>query len=83
MVNANVLVVEDEAIVADDITSRLEALGFGISAVTPSGDMTLQRAMAVEPYGYLRKPFRMKELQTAIEAALHRHALERKAGRSE
>ncbi len=41
-------------------------------------DRTLQRAKATEPYGYVLKPFGKKELQTAIELALHKHDRERR-----
>jgi CheY-like chemotaxis protein len=33
-------------------------------------DMTLQRAMATHPAGYLVKPFEQRDLQMAIEAAI-------------
>lgn len=39
---------------------------------------TLQRAKTTEPFGYLTKPFRERELHTAIEIALHKYQLERK-----
>jgi PAS domain S-box-containing protein len=38
---------------------------------------TFNRAKATEPYGYVVKPFGRKELQTAIELALHKHGRER------
>lgn len=38
---------------------------------------TLNRAKIVEPYGYVLKPFRYPELRTAIELALHKHAVDR------
>ncbi len=41
-------------------------------------DHTLQRAKNTEPYGYVLKPFGKKELQTAIELALHKHNRERR-----
>lgn len=39
---------------------------------------TLQRAKATEPFGYITKPFKERELHTAVDIALHRHKLERK-----
>jgi diguanylate cyclase (GGDEF)-like protein/PAS domain S-box-containing protein len=39
---------------------------------------TLERAKQTAPFGYLTKPFKEKDLQTAIEIALHRHQLEKK-----
>lgn len=41
-----------------------------------SDEATLVRAKATNPHGYLLKPFTDRELRTAIEVALHRHALE-------
>jgi DNA-binding NarL/FixJ family response regulator len=40
---------------------------------------TLDRAKQSHPYGYVLKPFHERELQVAIELAMHRHALEREA----
>ena len=37
---------------------------------------TLERAKATAPFGYILKPFEVKELQTAIEIAIQRHAIE-------
>jgi CheY-like chemotaxis protein len=41
-----------------------------------SDDETLERAKAAEPFGYLVKPFKERDLRCAIEVALHRHRLE-------
>jgi two-component system, cell cycle sensor histidine kinase and response regulator CckA len=41
-----------------------------------SDEATLARAKETGPYGYLLKPFNERELRTAIEVALRRHALE-------
>lgn len=38
---------------------------------------TLQRAKITEPFGYIIKPFKDKELQTIIEAALYKHKTEK------
>lgn len=43
-----------------------------------SDTKTIQRAKSSEPFGYITKPFREKELHTAIEIALHRYSLEKK-----
>lgn len=43
-----------------------------------SDTSTLERAKATNPFGYITKPFRERDLHTAIEIALHRHHLERK-----
>jgi signal transduction histidine kinase len=39
-------------------------------------EQTLNRAGIAEPFGYLLKPFRDKQLQTTLEIALHRHQAE-------
>lgn len=39
-------------------------------------EKTVQQAANVEPFGYLLKPFEDRELHTAIEVALHKHATE-------
>lgn len=41
-------------------------------------DATVQRAKLTQPFGYLLKPFQVKELHTAIEIALYRREMERK-----
>src|SRR5438093_1262329 len=43
---------------------------------------TLERAKATEPYGYVLKPFRDRELQVAIEMALYKHRAEMMLGES-
>jgi len=40
-------------------------------------DKTLERAMKTQPYGYLIKPFRDRELHSTIEIALYKHRLVR------
>ncbi len=39
---------------------------------------TLERAKHTEPYAYLLKPFKERELRTTIEMALYRHKMERR-----
>jgi PAS domain S-box-containing protein len=47
--------------------------------LTAYGDQeTLERVKAVNPFGYILKPYEERELQTAIEVALVRHNLETK-----
>jgi signal transduction histidine kinase len=41
-------------------------------------DETLNQAKLTEPFGYILKPFREKELRTTIEIALYRHDMEKK-----
>ena len=48
-----------------------------------SDDATLDRAKVTEPYGYILKPFRERELHTTIEMALYKHDIERKLKQSE
>jgi PAS domain S-box-containing protein len=46
-------------------------------------DVTLQRAKISEPYGYILKPFEVRDLHTTIEMALHKHAIEKQLRESE
>ncbi|MGA7721992.1 MAG: PAS domain S-box protein [Ignavibacteriaceae bacterium] len=46
-------------------------------------DNTLQRAKITEPYGYIIKPFEERELNTALEMALYKHAMEKRLRESE
>ncbi len=41
-------------------------------------DDTLVRAKTTEPYGYLLKPFHIKELSSSIDIALHKHLTEKR-----
>ncbi|MBD2448367.1 response regulator [Nostoc sp. FACHB-152] len=127
MTNANILVVEDEAIVAKDLQNRLKKFGYKVCGITSSGqeainkareikpdlilmdvrlkgqidgikaaeeihkyldvpviyltayadENTLERAKITDPFGYLLKPFKERELQTSIEIALTKHSLEK------
>jgi CheY-like chemotaxis protein len=49
MTTANVLVVEDERIVALDLKVRLAALGYTVSGTVPSGEQALQKAKELMP----------------------------------
>lgn len=40
-------------------------------------DDTMQRAIVTNPFGYVLKPFKEKELRTTVEMALYRHKMER------
>lgn len=52
--------------------------------LTANSDIsTIQRAKNTEPFGYITKPFRERELHAAIEIALHRHQLEKKLKENE
>jgi len=41
-----------------------------------SDQATLQRALAASPFGYILKPFQMREVEISIEMALYKHAKE-------
>lgn len=40
-----------------------------------SDPQTLERAKITEPYGYVLKPFDQRDLQIAVEIALHKHSM--------
>ncbi|OGU56471.1 MAG: hypothetical protein A2V66_05715, partial [Ignavibacteria bacterium RBG_13_36_8] len=46
-------------------------------------DETLKRAKITEPFGYLIKPFEIKELQSAIQIALYKHNIDKRLKESE
>lgn len=46
-------------------------------------DVTLQRAQAAQPYGYLLKPFHEGELRSVVELAVSRHRADRQLKASE
>lgn len=127
MKNKNILIVEDEVIVAKDIQNRLEAMNYSIPAIATSGkeaiqkaaetpidlvlmdiklrgkmdgieaaqeiqsrfdipviymtaysdEATLQRARITEPFGYIVKPVKDRELHASIEMALYKHEAEK------
>jgi len=133
MGQANILIVEDELLVAKDIQNRLTKFGYNVVAVISSGneaikkaaektpdlvlmdirlkgeidgieaaqliyqnlnipivyltanadDSTLERAKLTEPFGYILKPFKEKELKTTIEITLTKHQIEKKLKQSE
>ena len=49
MKQASILVVEDERIVAFDLKQQLEALGYRVAAVVPSGELAVERASELKP----------------------------------
>ncbi|MDP4663101.1 MAG: response regulator [Salibacteraceae bacterium] len=119
----NIMVVEDESIVAKDIQVCLRKLGYNVVGTFPSGEQaveeaktlepdlvmmdimlkgqmsgieaaeairkeqdipiifltaytdrnTVDKAKETEPYGYIIKPFKEIDIQTAIEIALYKH----------
>lgn len=128
MINAKILVVDDEIIVAQNIESWLKRFGYHVPAIFSSaeqaiqhikqekpdlvlmdihlaGEMdgveaaqqirtrfdipvvflsayadteTIQRALLTEPYGYVLKPFNIRQLRSTIEMALFRYEREKK-----
>ena len=133
MTPASILIVEDEAIVALDLRTQLEELGYDVIGIADqaddalkiaavqrpdlvlmdvrlkgptdgirtagiltrmyhvpvvyltahSDDETVQRAAGTAPYGYLTKPFQIRELRAAIEVALTKARMERQLQDSE
>ncbi len=131
--NARILVVKDEVIVAKDIENRLKKFGHSVCASVATGEeaikkvkeffpdlvlmdirlkgkmdgvetaqiiyknfdipviyltanadeSTLERAKETEPFGYIIKPFKEKELKTTIEIALNKYQMEKKLKQSE
>ena len=127
----SILVVEDEAVVAEDLQHRLGELGYDVAGWAASGEDavqlaeealpdlvlmdiricgeldgidaahairersdvpvifvtafadadTLARAKAVEPFGYIVKPFSDRDLETSIELALYKHEMDRQRAR--
>jgi PAS domain S-box-containing protein len=71
----------------DGVTAaaRIQALfDIPIIYITAYADEeTLQRAKITEPYGYLVKPYKERELHITIDVALYKHRMERKLKESE
>jgi PAS domain S-box-containing protein len=126
--NIQILVVEDERVVARDIKACLENLGYTVPAIATSGaeaitkakalhpdvvlmdirlegemdgtqaaqqiwdelhipiiystgysdHATVERATMTEPFGYILKPIKERDLYVAVKTALQRHQLETK-----
>jgi PAS domain S-box-containing protein len=133
MLNANILIVEDEKLLAQVILTMLKSLKYNVIAIASSGekalalteehmpdlilmdigiegdmdgietaeivrqkfnipviyltaytdDLSIQRAKKTEPYGYLTKPFEVKDLKGTIEVALYKKGVEKKLKESE
>ena len=58
---------------AELINSRLHIPIIYLTA--HSDEKTIERATKTMPYGYLIKPFRMKEMYSTIEIALYKHRI--------
>ena len=53
-----------------------EQYGIPVVYLTAYSDpQTLERAKITEPYGYVLKPFNQRDLQIAVEIALHKHSM--------
>jgi diguanylate cyclase (GGDEF)-like protein/PAS domain S-box-containing protein len=133
MNNENILIVEDEKIIALDLQRRLERFGYSVVGMASdgqeainlaaerrpdiilmdimlAGDMdgieaarriraqlgipiifltaytdekTLERAKEVEPFGYILKPFKERELYTTIDIALYKNSIDNKLHKQE
>lgn len=133
MEKAQVLIVEDDGIIASDIQNRLKGLGYFVPSIVSCGEEAIQktkenipdlvvmdivldgemdgieaanqirtqfrvpvvyltayadnklleRAKITEPFGYIIKPFKDKELRITIEMALYKHKSEKALRKSE
>lgn len=66
---------------AEQIQARFDIPVVYLTAYT-DGE-TLQRAKMTEPYGYIVKPFRERELNITIDMALYKHKMEKKLKENE
>jgi diguanylate cyclase (GGDEF)-like protein/PAS domain S-box-containing protein len=133
MNNENILIVEDEKIIALDLQRRLERFGYSVIGMASEGaeaialarerspdiilmdimlsgpmdgieaakqirsqlgipvifltaftdEKTLERAKEVEPFGYILKPFKERELYTTIDIALYKNTIDKKLRKQE
>jgi excisionase family DNA binding protein len=59
---------------AEQIRRRLDIPVVYLTAY--ADEQTLERAKRTQPYGYILKPFREKDLESSIEVALYKHSME-------
>ncbi|MDD5206358.1 MAG: PAS domain-containing protein [Desulfobacterales bacterium] len=71
----------DGVTAAEQIRTRLDIPIIYLTAY--ADEATLQRAKITEPYGYIVKPFRERELHITIDMALYKHKMERRLKESE
>jgi PAS domain S-box-containing protein len=71
----------DGIVAAEEIKANLSIPIVFLTA--HSDDNTIQRAKLTEPYGYIIKPFEVKDLQSTIEIALYKSRMETKLSESE
>ena len=72
MAEAQVLVVEDDNIIAMDIKSRLQALGYAVSAVVFSGQEAIEKAAETQP-DLVLMDIRLRGHMDGVEAAERIH----------
>jgi PAS domain S-box-containing protein len=66
---------------AKEIRARLNIPIIFLTAY--ADDNTLERAKIAEPFGYLLKPFEIRELRSVIEIAIYKHKMERRLRKRE
>lgn len=67
-----------------ETAAQIHSLDIPVVYLTAYADeKTLERAKITEPFGYLIKPFKERELQITIEIALYKHEMEKKLKESE
>jgi PAS domain S-box-containing protein len=66
---------------ANEIRQRFDIPVVYVTAY--ADEETLQRAKITQPFGYVLKPFQLRELHSAVEIALYRHATDKKLKASE
>jgi PAS domain S-box-containing protein len=71
----------DGVTAAEQIQARFDVPIVYVTAY--ADEVTLQRAKITEPYGYIVKPFKERELHITIDMALYKHKMERKLKESE
>ncbi len=68
----------------DAATEIKNLLGIPVIFLTAyADDKTLERAKAAEPFGYVLKPFKERELYTTIDIALYKSGVDKKLARQE
>ncbi|MFN3325693.1 MAG: sensor histidine kinase [Bryobacteraceae bacterium] len=73
--------IDDGIKVAQEIRRNVPTAMVYVTSYTD--DETVQRAQASAPYGYLVKPFSIRELCATLETALYRYQLERRLRQSQ
>ncbi len=71
----------DGVMAAEYIRARFDIPVIYVTAY--ADEVTLQRAKITEPYGYIVKPFKERELHITIDMALYKHRVEKRLKESE